>query len=126
MSLLRRADEIAEDRAALDADPGWEDRVLSPPTLAELLGEILKERTPERIAELRAMDYRAEYLHTPEWKVTRRSAIFAANHRCQRCGLRVRLLDVHHLSYDRLGDELPADLVVLCRPCHKLQHRENG
>lgn len=31
-------------------------------------------------------------------------------------------LDVHHLTYERLGNELPEDLVVLCARCHALRH----
>jgi hypothetical protein len=36
------------------------------------------------------------------------------------------LLDVHHRSYARLGAELPADLEVLCRPCHGAEHGKNA
>ena len=32
-------------------------------------------------------------------------------------------LHVHHLTYKRLGDELPSDLMVLCETHHKEQHR---
>ena len=31
-------------------------------------------------------------------------------------------LEVHHLSYARLGRELPDDLIVLCPACHAIAH----
>lgn len=30
---------------------------------------------------------------------------------------------VHHRTYERLGDERPADLTVLCQRCHRLFHQ---
>lgn len=76
----------------------------------------------QRVAALRAMAY-ADYLLTPEWKRTRRFAITAAEYRCQRCQRRTLRLDVHHLTYERLGHEdLMVDLEVLCRACHAKEH----
>lgn len=34
--------------------------------------------------------------------------------------------DVHHKTYDRIGDELLDDLVLLCKSCHKAQHGKHG
>ncbi|MGH2369964.1 MAG: hypothetical protein ACRDI2_17430 [Chloroflexota bacterium] len=31
--------------------------------------------------------------------------------------------EVHHLTYERLGDELPEDLAALCAPCHRGAHK---
>jgi len=63
----------------------------------------------------------AEYLRTPEWARKRRLAIKKADFRCERCGSAVNL-EVHHLTYDRLGHELLTDLVVLCHNCHSTIH----
>ena len=43
---------------------------------------------------------------------------------CQVCGApwALRRSDVHHRSYARLGSERDADLVPLCRPCHRRLH----
>ena len=30
--------------------------------------------------------------------------------------------EVHHLSYERVGRELPEDLVALCPGCHRRAH----
>jgi hypothetical protein len=31
-------------------------------------------------------------------------------------------MHLHHLTYERRGKELPADVVYLCLPCHGKQH----
>lgn len=79
----------------------------------------------ERLAELRSMPYR-HYLRTPEWRVTRAGALLRAGWRCSLDVTHGEDLDVHHRTYERLGAELASDLVVLCRPCHRLHHREHG
>lgn len=79
----------------------------------------------QRLAELRAMPY-GEYLRTPEWRTTRAGALLRAGWRCSLDVTHGDDLDVHHRTYERLGAELAADLVVLCRPCHRLHHREHG
>lgn len=64
------------------------------------------------------------YLLSGEWIVKREAAIRAAGGRCQVCNS-TRELNAHHRTYERIGRELPEDLIVLCRCCHKLFH-ENG
>jgi len=63
----------------------------------------------------------ADYLQSTEWRVRRADALEAAGFRCQRCG-HMYGLDVHHVTYERLGNERPEDLVVLCRVCHAELH----
>jgi len=77
--------------------------------------------SPEREKELRALPY-AEYLRTPEWHYRRRQTIQAAERKCQNCRCYHHLLNVHHRSYERLGNEDPDDLVVLCEHCHLEEH----
>lgn len=76
---------------------------------------------PARLAELRALPYRL-YLRTPEWRRTRNAALARAGHRCSLDVSHVGGLDVHHRTYERIGAELAADLVVLCRDCHERHH----
>jgi hypothetical protein len=76
----------------------------------------------ERIQELRVMPYH-EYLRTPEWRATRAAALMRAGHRCSLDSSHRGGLEVHHNSYERLGAELAADLVVLCRDCHRRHHQ---
>lgn len=61
------------------------------------------------------------YLASAAWKDKRRAAIARADGRCMICNSRAPL-EAHHRTYDRLGDELDSDLVVLCGACHRLFH----
>jgi hypothetical protein len=96
------------------------------------------------VTTLLVQDY-AEYLVSAEWKLVRKAALQRASRRCQSpiCELaylrslsddELRVeedewlpphayrLEVHHLSYERLGHELPDDLIVLCPACHAAAH----
>jgi hypothetical protein len=68
-------------------------------------------------------EYRS-YLRSPEWRGRRAAALDVSDHRCGVCSSTDRL-DVHHRTYDRIGNEDAADLIVLCRSCHTLFHK-NG
>lgn len=65
------------------------------------------------------------YLASPWWQWVRGMAMQRAQARlygaCERCGER-RAIDVHHLSYVRLGAEWPEDLLAVCRECHAELH----
>ena len=63
----------------------------------------------------------SEYLKTEWWQQRRVKALARAEHRCQVCNSDKRL-EIHHRTYERLGHERDADLVVLCRTCHQLFH----
>lgn len=65
-------------------------------------------------------EYR-EYLESPEWKATRAKALERGDNKCAVCG-RTDTLEVHHNTYDRIGAELPTDLVVLCNYHHSTIH----
>ncbi len=73
------------------------------------------------------------YLESDHWQRTRLMRLIRAQIndewnliRCDRteCGLYVPLmcLDVHHKTYERLGEERMEDLAVLCRSCHGVVH----
>jgi hypothetical protein len=62
----------------------------------------------------------SDYIRSAKWRLKRRQAIEAAGGVCQHCGnSRWSGLDVHHVTYDRFGNERPEDLLVLCKVCHK-------
>ena len=63
-----------------------------------------------------------EYLKTAAWAEKRKAAKERAKYRCQTCGVSHRKINAHHNTYERLGDELPSDLLVLCEPCHLTFH----
>lgn len=63
-----------------------------------------------------------EYIKSQEWREKAEEAKAKAGNRCQVCN-RSRAevqLDAHHRTYERLGNELPEDITVLCRDCHQL------
>lgn len=67
-----------------------------------------------------SVEYR-EYLKSAAWKQRRWDAIQRANMRCQCCGVSMKkvVLEVHHVTYERLGNESPQDLLAVCPSCHK-------
>ena len=79
----------------------------------------------ERLAKLRSMPY-PFYLRTPEWRRTRAAALVRAGHACSLDVTHTRDLEVHHRTYERLGEEMVTDLVVLCHSCHQLHHHVDG
>jgi len=68
----------------------------------------------------REMPY-TDYLQTAHWRETRKRKLMAVGCKCERCN-NYRNLEVHHLTYDRLGDERMDDLEVLCPDCHRKAH----
>lgn len=66
------------------------------------------------------LDY-GRYLATAEWRRRRDAKLRTAHWACECCGAK-RNLQVHHLTYERLGREWDQDLEVLCRDCHEREH----
>jgi 5-methylcytosine-specific restriction endonuclease McrA len=70
----------------------------------------------------------AAYMESGKWHRRRRDweaheeFVTGAPVRCAVCGT-ADWSDLHHLTYDRLGDERHEDLVALCRECHEELHR---
>lgn len=62
-----------------------------------------------------------EYLNSEHWKKLRQEKL-ETYPKCLKCG-KTTGLQVHHMTYDRLGDEKLDDLKVLCGFCHKNFHR---
>ena len=66
-----------------------------------------------------------EYINSAEWRAFRKTVIEVRGSICERCGSEGSV-DVHHLTYERLMLELPEDVKLLCRDCHKLEHKSVG
>ena len=70
------------------------------------------------------------YLLSQAWYEKRKLKLFNSDYTCEKCGycsyksIEERPLDVHHKTYERLGNELPGDLMVLCRKCHGENHQK--
>lgn len=84
---------------------------------------IEKARTMHAQLSLLGFPTYSEYLKSEHWRQRRKK--FSAGHpiRCFVCGTRKRPIELHHLSYDRLGDELDSDLVWLCQRHHSEAHK---
>ena len=67
--------------------------------------------------------YRKVYLKTDHWKDLKRRKLELVNS-CEDCETK-KYLDVHHLVYRNLYDVELDDLVVLCRRCHKAEHKKS-
>jgi 5-methylcytosine-specific restriction endonuclease McrA len=65
-------------------------------------------------------DY-AAYLQSEKWARKRAKALAQAGNRCALCNGSVGL-NVHHRTYQRIGNESQEDLIVLCRNCHERHH----
>lgn len=63
----------------------------------------------------------AEYLRSSSWFGRRTARLRADGYHCTICGRCENLL-VHHLTYDRIGNERLADLRTVCRDCHTGLH----
>ena len=73
----------------------------------------------------RHSDLYTTHLSSAAWQITRKRTIRRAGFRCARCKARGPL-DVHHLTYERLGHERPEDVIALCRSCHRREHAKRG
>jgi len=67
------------------------------------------------------MNYKT-YLQSSEWEHKRIEAFKAWGFECSGCGCKNRL-QVHHLSYARIGKEEMGDLMPLCPSCHEFIHK---
>lgn len=73
------------------------------------------------------MPHSAEYREALTSDYWRRLGAFVLRKRgpfCQRCGKFALGLELHHLTYDRLGREMPEDVEIVCRACHPDADRE--
>lgn len=61
------------------------------------------------------------YIESDRWKIKRDQATNRVKNKCEECGSPYDL-QVHHLTYARLGNENLKDLKVLCRDCHIIAH----
>lgn len=65
------------------------------------------------------------YLQSDRWAARRAWIIGLAHGTCQICR-KAPATQAHHLTYDRCGNELEADLQAVCKPCHDGQHADKN
>lgn len=74
-------------------------------------------------------ELKAQYERTSYWRDKREAVRRRANGKCESCKKPVEndsQLDVHHLTYDRIGNENLEDLLALCYECHRNADMERG
>ena len=62
-----------------------------------------------------------DYMQSPEWREKRKKVLQRDQYLCQGC-LRERATQVHHLTYDHLGNEPLFELTSICDSCHEQCH----
>jgi hypothetical protein len=80
--------------------------------------------TRRRNWETRSREWRSRYenhLRSDKWRELCRRVRERDRGMCQEC-LQQPGDHVHHKTYERMGDELLSDLVLLCRDCHEEIH----
>jgi 5-methylcytosine-specific restriction endonuclease McrA len=82
-----------------------------------------KERKPIECIDTKeiAISY-TKYLKTIHWHNLRTEKLLL-NPICEKCQSAINL-NLHHLTYTRLGKEKLSDLITLCQSCHTKLHRE--
>lgn len=64
-----------------------------------------------------------DYLNSPEWASRRKKVLSRDGATCKACGI-APATEVHHLTYKRAGEEPLFDLVAVCKPCHRMLHKD--
>jgi hypothetical protein len=62
-----------------------------------------------------------EHLDSEKWRQLRQKVLARSKGICEGCGVN-RAVQVHHLTYRRLGDEMLFDLAAVCLGCHAKIH----
>lgn len=65
-----------------------------------------------------------DVMNSFRWKALRVRLIRERGCKCERCGKKRDALQLHHLTYERLGCELDTDLKVVCVACHEIEDSE--
>lgn len=76
-------------------------------------GPIAAEMGPSMV---KGVEY-STYLQTTRWKLLRDEVLARDGYRCRVCNSR-ECLEVHHRTYERIGNEDFDDLTTLCCRCH--------
>ncbi len=62
-----------------------------------------------------------KYLASEEWRILRQKVLVRDNYTCRGCNVALAT-QVHHTTYERVGQEDLADLLSVCAPCHRGIH----
>lgn len=93
-------------------------------SLGEESGTLMALAMPSMsLHKARAIGYRnyTEYLKSRHWRSLKRQYRLERNWSCYCCGVEDGL-HLHHLTYERIGEEDLDDLLPLCERCHAAIH----
>jgi 5-methylcytosine-specific restriction endonuclease McrA len=117
---------LVEDNGWSDLHEEWCGRPLAPPqpdrgwmSVGEAAVNVV-----ERLRQAKGREWWAayrEYLASAEWQKRRLLVIERCGGICEGCGLQ-DAREVHHRTYEHVGDELLFELYALCGDCHKRVH----
>lgn len=62
-----------------------------------------------------------QYLRSSEWRCLRAQILARDGYMCRLCNCN-RATQIHHTTYERVGRELPEDLLSVCQSCHDALH----
>lgn len=65
---------------------------------------------------------KSPYMKSDRWRKKRVKVLDRDGHKCVQCKRGDGPLQVHHLTYERYGNERLDDLVTLCERCHSTEH----
>jgi hypothetical protein len=96
--------------------------MLRSPTFGQSRRTVLEFRHPPKVFPVTY----EEYMRSPQWRRKRKQRLKLDGYACQKCGKTSKeyRLEVHHLTYDRLGHERMEDLQSLCVLCHPIATSE--
>lgn len=95
-------------------------------TRSDLYVELSKIRDEKCCAEIeKKREWYREYLKSPEWKGKRLKVLARCGYLCEGCGI-YKASQVHHLTYNNVGNEFLFELVGLCSKCHSEIHDKDG
>jgi hypothetical protein len=88
-----------------------------------LLPEQQRRYLNDRLAVL-GFESLLEYIDSPIWSARRSRYYREHAYRCRKCSATTGL-NLHHETYQRLGEELDSDLMPLCeKKCHPRTHEK--
>ena len=88
-----------------------------------VLEALTRPPVPEPKPEKKFVDYK-EWVLSPAWRRIRNAKLKDSGYKCELCGS-AKNLQVHHITYEHIGDEPLDDLLTVCNKCHKKLHRED-
>lgn len=107
----------------VDRDKEHEMEILRNKQFKEVAGEFrslnLSENNPRFEVEKAGFSFKnyKDYMRSDKWKVKRKKVLERDNYTCVSC-LEEKATQVHHITYDNLGDEPLFNLVSVCGKCH--------